>query len=106
MGDDWAMFFNKIWTGLHPISDKANEIPIRLHETHFYISKQFYDLAKIKGLIVDGSEGGLVFGPSHANGGVQLCINSGNTFSKPPPSPILVRCVQPNKITSSDNSNK
>ena len=80
MGDDWAMFFNKIWTGLHPISDKANEIPIRLHETHFYISKQFYDLAKIKGLIVDGSEGGLVFGPSHANGGVQLLVKDNYGF--------------------------
>jgi len=74
MRNDWNMFFNQVCAGLHPISDKANENPIWLHGTDFYISKQFYNLVKTKGLLIDGSEGGLVFGPSHANGGIQLLV--------------------------------
>lgn len=80
MRNDWDMFFNQVCTGLHPISDKANENPIWLHGTDFYISKQFYNLVRTKGLLIDGSAGGLVFGPSHANGGIQLLVKDNYGF--------------------------
>ncbi len=74
IGNDWEMFFNQIAAGLHPISDKANELPIHFHGKDFYISKQFYNLILSKNLIIDGVNGGLVVGPSHTDGGIQLLV--------------------------------